>query len=66
MSIYQRKLFSPALFLMLFAAAVRFDSDSVTWFWREQPQVAAILAAMSIVFWCILLVERHNPRKLIS
>ena len=63
MPIYKHKLFSPALFLMLLSITFKFDSESIGWFWSEQPVVGIMLAATSVVLWSILLATRNKKTE---
>ncbi|MGV8932794.1 MAG: hypothetical protein ACOH1R_11875 [Luteimonas sp.] len=54
MSFYKSGYFVPALSLMLFACMFKFDHAGVSWFWRERPTVAIVLAMMSALFWVLL------------
>ncbi len=60
MPIYKHKLFVPALFLILLSVLFKFDSESLSWFWIEQPLVGGVLAATSLTLWGILFATRNK------
>ncbi len=63
MSLYKNKYFNPAVFLVLFAVAVKFGPAGATWLWAGRPIVAAVLLATSVVFWILLFSSHRKPRS---
>ena len=60
MKIYKHKLFVPSLFLILLSVSFKFDSESISWFWIEQPAVGGMLAITSLTMWVILFATRNK------
>ena len=54
MAMHKSGYFVPALSLAMFAIMFKFGPDGITWFWADQPVVAAVLAGTSAVLWFLL------------
>ncbi|GIX35910.1 MAG: hypothetical protein KatS3mg126_1689 [Lysobacteraceae bacterium] len=62
MRIVKNQYFVPASSLALLALTFRFDEQRVVWFWSDQPIVALMLGATSVVFWMLLLHSAQRRR----
>lgn len=60
MPFYKSGYFVPAISLGLFALSFKFGPSGLSWFWADQPMVAVVLAATSVVFWRLLILSRRN------
>ena len=58
--VYKSKYFVPAIALALLSAAFTFGPGGARWLWADQPVVAGMLLATSLVFWGLLFASRRK------
>lgn len=63
MPFYKSKYLVPAVFLMLLTVTFSFGPNGVSWFWADQPIVAVVLLATSLVFWALLVVNQRSASQ---
>ncbi len=57
MSFIRTYQFSWGVLFLFFAAAFTFGDGGLHWMWRDTPVVGAVLLALSIFFWVLLVRE---------
>ena len=55
--------FVSAVVFLFLAASFTFDGDGVQWMWKDNPIVAAILVAVSLVFWVFFVLRATKSKR---
>jgi hypothetical protein len=63
MPIYKEALFVPSLLTFLLSVAIKFDENSIIWFWSEQPIIGGVLLLTSVIFSLFLYLNRSKRER---